>query len=59
MFFSGFVIDLIEGQRVFGSVIGSDKSCNDSMKEKLTIYSSMLNKLAKHSEYPPRMCPNH
>ena len=31
--FSGLDVDVIEGHRVLGSVIGSDKSCNGFLKE--------------------------
>ena len=43
--FSGLDVDVFEGHRVLGSVIGSDESCNDFLKEK---------KLAKHSKVSPQ-----
>ena len=48
--FSGLDVDLIEGHRVLGSVIGCDEKCNDFLKEKSANYSNMLEKLAKHSK---------
>ena len=52
--FSGLDVDVIEGHRVLGSVIGSDESCNDFLKEKSVNYSNMLEKLAKHSNVSPQ-----
>ena len=52
--FSGLDVDVIEGHRVLGSVIGSDESCNDFLKEKSVNYSNMLEKLAKHSKVSPQ-----
>ena len=52
--FSGLDVDVIEGHRVLGSGISSDKSCNDFLKEKSVNYSNMLEKLAKHSKMSPQ-----
>ena len=52
--FSGLDVDVIEGHRVLGSVIRSDESCNDFLKEKSMNYSNMLEKLAKHSKVSPQ-----
>ena len=52
--FSGLDVDVIEGHRVLGSVIDSDESCNDFLKEKSVNYSNMLEKLAKRSKVSPQ-----
>ena len=50
----GLDVDVIEAHRVLDSVIGSDKSCNDFLKEKLMNYSNMHEKLAKHIKVSPQ-----
>ena len=47
--FLGLDVDVIGGHRVLGSIIGSVKSCNNLMKEKV-----QLKKLAKHSKVSPQ-----
>ena len=53
--FSGLDVDVIKGHLFLGSVIGSDESCNDFLKEKSVNYSNMLEKLAKHSKVSPQI----
>ena len=52
--FSELDVDVIEAHRILDSVIDSDESCNDFLKEKSVNYSNMLEKLAKHSKESPR-----
>ena len=52
--FSGLDVDVNEGDRVLGSVIGSDKSYNNFLTEKSVNYSNKLEKLAKHSKVSPQ-----
>ena len=51
--FSGLDVDVIEGHRVLGSVIGSNENCIDFLKEKSVNYSNTLERLAKHSRVSP------
>ena len=52
--FSGLDVDVIEVHQIFGSVIGSDESYNDFLKEKSVNYSNMLENVAKYGKVSPQ-----
>ena len=53
-FFASNDIDIVEGHRVLGSVIGSQNECSNFLKEKKDDYAKLLNKLSKHAKTSPQ-----
>ena len=47
-------VDIIEGHRVLGSVIGSENECQKFMNEKKDEYTKLLNKLSEHGKTSPQ-----
>ena len=52
--FENLDVELVDGHRVLGSVIGSSSACEKFKVEKATELSTLLNKLATHAKKSPQ-----
>ena len=52
--FENFDVELVDGHRVLGSVIGSSSACEKFKVEKETDFSKLLNELATHAKKSPQ-----
>ena len=52
--FENLDVDIIEGHRVLGSVIGTEAKSNEFLTEKLNKYTNLLHKLQKHAKKSPQ-----
>ena len=52
--FNNSEIEIVEGHRVLGSVIGSESSCNEYKRKKQNEYIGVVEKLSKHAKTSPQ-----